>query len=82
MSNATRLKKNHEPLKQEAARLLKSVLVREGVTLEQLSLKLSSEGVHVSPSSLSGRISGGAFNMAFFMLCMRVLGKQIEIVEK
>jgi hypothetical protein len=56
------------------ARLLKSEIAREDITLAKLAARLQRLGVQESESSLKNKLYRGTFSMAFFVQCMRALG--------
>ncbi|WP_220808079.1 DUF6471 domain-containing protein [Noviherbaspirillum aridicola] len=58
----------------EARRTLRAELVRRGVSVEELSIRLAHFGVKESPQSLAVKISRGRFQLAFFLQCMAVIG--------
>ncbi len=63
-------------------RILKSELVKRGISTEELTLLLNQIGCAETKSSVDSKISRGTFSAAFFMQCMYVIGcKKIEIEE-
>ncbi len=63
-------------------RILKSELVKRGVSTEELTFLLNEIGCAETKSSVDSKISRGTFSAAFFMQCMYVIGcKKIEIEE-
>jgi hypothetical protein len=58
-----------------AANFLKGELARAGVSYEELCQRLSAIGVREKYKGLASKINRGAFTFAFFMQCMKVLGK-------
>lgn len=64
----------------EARNILRSVLVRKGVTYEQLVERLEEIGVTETVSSVKGKLHRGSFSFVFAMQVMSVLGiSQIEV---
>lgn len=59
----------------EASRILRGELVRRGITHKRLSQLLAVIGVDESPSAITNKMSRGTFSFAFFLQCMRALGR-------
>ena len=59
---------------EQAKRLLKSELVRRGVTTENLVELLSNIGVKETRASIESKISRGTFSAAFFLQCLNAIG--------
>lgn len=63
-------------------RLLKSELIKRGVSNYDLSLKLREIGVEETKASIDSKISRGSFSASFFLQCLSVIGcNKIEIEE-
>lgn len=63
-------------------RLLKSELVKRGVSNADLAILLNAIGVHETKASIDSKISRGSFSACFFMQCLSVIGcSKIEIEE-
>ncbi len=63
-------------------RILKSELVKRGISTEELTLLLNEIGCSETKSSVDSKISRGTFSAAFFMQCLYVIDcKKIEIEE-
>ena len=61
-------------------RILKSELVKRGVSTEDLVVLLNENGIEETKSSVDSKISRGTFSAAFFMQCLFVMGcTKIEI---
>lgn len=61
-------------------RILKSELVKRGVSTEDLVVLLNENGIEETKSSVDSKISRGTFSAAFFMQCLFVIGcTKIEI---
>ncbi len=61
-------------------RILKSELVKRGVSTEDLVVLLNENGIAETKSSVDSKISRGTFSAAFFMQCLYVMGcTKIEI---
>jgi Domain of unknown function (DUF6471) len=61
-------------------RILKSELVKRGVSTEDLVVLLHQNGIEETKSSIDSKISRGTFSAAFFMQCLYVMGcTKIEI---
>ena len=59
----------------QAANLLKAELKRAGVTYEELTQRLHAIGVDESYKGIASKITRGMFSFAFFMQCMKAIGK-------
>ena len=55
-------------------RLLKSELVKRGISSSDLALLLNKEGVNETQSSITSKISRGTFSATFFLQCLSVIG--------
>lgn len=63
-------------------RLLKSELVRRGISNSDLSVLLENIGVIETKSSIDSKISRGTFSACFFLQCLSVIGcEKIEIQD-
>jgi hypothetical protein len=63
-------------------RILKSELVKRGLSTEDLTTLLNEMGCTETKSSVDSKISRGTFSASFFMQCMFVIGcTKIEIEE-
>lgn len=63
-------------------RLLKSELVRRGISNSDLAVLLENIGVVETKSSIDSKISRGTFSACFFLQCLSVIGcKKIEIQD-
>ncbi len=63
-------------------RILKSELVKRGVSTEDLTSLLNVNGCSETKSSVDSKISRGTFSASFFMQCLFVIGcTRIEIEE-
>jgi len=63
-------------------RLLKSELVKRGVSNTDLVLLLNEIGVNETKASIDSKISRGSFSACFFIQCLSVIGcSKIEIEE-
>lgn len=61
-------------------RLLKSELVRRGISNAELAMMLERIGVEETKSSIDSKISRGTFSASFFLQCLTVIGcEKIEI---
>lgn len=61
-------------------RLLKSELVKRGVSNTDLAVLLNEMGVHETKASIDSKISRGSFSACFFIQCLSVIGcSKIEI---
>ena len=63
-------------------RLLKSELIKRGVSNSELAYLLGEIGVHETKASIDSKISRGSFSASFFVQCLAVIGcNKIEIEE-
>lgn len=63
-------------------RLLKSELVKRGVSNSDLVKLLETIGIQETKSSVDSKISRGTFSASFFIQCLTVIGcDKIEIAE-
>ena len=63
-------------------RLLKSELVRRGISNADLASMLEQIGIEETKSSIDSKISRGTFSASFFLQCLTVIGcEKIEIEE-
>jgi len=68
--------------KDKVKRLLKSELVKRGVSNTDLVLLLKEVGVNETKASIDSKISRGTFSACFFLQCLSVIGcNKIEIEE-
>ena len=63
-------------------RLLKSELVRRGISNSDLAIMLGHIGIEETKSSIDSKISRGTFSASFFLQCLTIIGcEKIEIEE-
>jgi hypothetical protein len=63
-------------------RILKSELVKRGISTEDLVSLLNEIGIVETKSSIDSKISRGTFSASFFIQCLYVIGcNKIEIDE-
>ncbi len=60
-----------------ASNFLKAELARSGVGYSELIAKLEAIGVHEGYKGIANKINRGAYTFAFFMQCMKALGKEV-----
>jgi len=66
----------------KAKRLLKSELVKRGITNADLVVLLNEIGVEETKASIDSKISRGSFSATFLLQCLTVIGCQkIEIED-
>jgi len=66
----------------KAKRLLKSELIKRGVSNADLALMLNELGVDETKASIDSKISRGSFSASFFLQCLSVIGcYKIEIED-
>lgn len=67
---------------EKVKRLLKSELVRRGVSNSDLVSMLNQIGIEETKSSIDSKISRGTFSASFFLQCLTVIGcEKIEFEE-
>ena len=59
---------------EQAKRLLKSELVRRGITNDELVYRLGNIGVVETKTSIDSKISRGTFSAAFLLQCLNAIG--------
>lgn len=63
-------------------RILKSELIKRGISNADLALMLNEIGIDETKASIDSKISRGSFSASFFYQCLYVIGcNKIEIVE-
>jgi hypothetical protein len=63
-------------------RILKSELIKRGVSTENLTILLNKNGCTETKSSVDSKISRGTFSASFFIQCLYVIGcTKIEIED-
>ncbi|TDN62434.1 MULTISPECIES: DUF6471 domain-containing protein [Paraburkholderia] len=60
---------------QVARNVLRAELVRHGVSYRQLATLLANIGVRETERSIANKLSRGSFSFAFYLQCMRALGR-------
>lgn len=58
-----------------AGNVLRAELARQGVTYRQLAAALTQIGVAETERSIASKLSRGSFSFAFYLQCMRALGR-------
>lgn len=59
----------------EARRILKGELARKDIGYKRLSQLLSEIGINESASAITNKLSRGSFSFAFFLQCMKAIGR-------
>lgn len=59
---------------EQAKRLLKSELVRRGISNDDLVIRLQNIGIEETKASVESKISRGTFSAAFLLQCLNVIG--------
>lgn len=63
-----------------AKRVLRTEIVRRGITYRVLSEMLEKIGVKETERSIQGKIARGTFSFAFFLQCMKAMGaKKVDL---
>ena len=58
----------------DAKRVLRTELVRRGISYKMLSAMLEKVGVVETERAIQGKVARGTFTFAFFMQCMAAIG--------
>ncbi|WP_321954128.1 DUF6471 domain-containing protein [Paraburkholderia bannensis] len=58
-----------------ARNVLRAELARHGVSYRQLAVLLAGIGVAETERSIANKLSRGSFSFAFYLQCMRALGR-------
>ena len=66
---------------EQAKRLLKSELVRRGISNVELVNRLENIGVEETKASVESKISRGAFSAAFLLQCLNAIGCKNFVAE-
>ena len=72
---------------ERAKRLLKSELVKRGISNDELVGRLGSIGVEETKASVESKISRGTFSASFLLQCLNVIGcknfiPEVETIER
>ena len=66
----------------KAKRLLKSELIKRGVSTAELVGLLGDSGIEETKSSVDSKISRGTFSAGFFLQCLAAIGcKKVEVED-
>lgn len=57
-----------------AKRLLKSELIKRGISNADLAIRLKEFGVEETKASIDSKISRGSFSASFFLQCLSAIG--------
>jgi hypothetical protein len=60
---------------QIAGNVLRAELARQGLSYRQLAALLAGIGVDETERAIANKLSRGSFSFAFFLQCMRALGR-------
>jgi hypothetical protein len=60
---------------QIAGNVLRAELARQGITYRQLANAMTQIGVAETERSIASKLSRGSFSFAFYLQCMRALGR-------
>jgi hypothetical protein len=63
-------------------RLLKSELIKRGISNSDLVLLLKEIDVHETKASIDSKISRGSFSACFFLQCLSVIGCNKIVIEE
>ncbi len=59
---------------EKVKRLLKSELVKRGISTSDLVFLLNEQGLNETQSGITSKISRGTFSASFFLQCLSVIG--------
>jgi hypothetical protein len=59
---------------EKAKRLLRSEMVRRGVSYDELTQRLGAMGVHDTSVNIRNKVSRGKFMAAFMLQCLQAIG--------
>lgn len=62
-----------------AKKLLREAIAERGVTIDELTERLSQIGVEMSSGGVANKISRGGFSAAFFLQCAKALGVRLSV---
>lgn len=68
----------------QAKAILRAELARKDIGYKRLSQLLEDIGVDESPSAITNKMSRGSFSFAFFLQCMKAIGRvhvQIDLKD-
>ena len=65
----------------QAKRILKVELTREGVTYERLAERLQALGVKETAKSIANKMSRGKFPFTFVLQCMKAIGVETLTID-
>ena len=57
-----------------AKRILRSEMVKSGLSYDDLAARLAPLGVEATPASLRNKLSRGRFTAEFFLQCLEAMG--------
>jgi hypothetical protein len=64
-----------DPWSEKAKRILRSEMIRQGFTYDQLAQRLGEMGEAETAANLRNKMSRGRFTAAFFLQCLSALGR-------
>lgn len=65
------------PKDKRAANLVRTEMVRQGLTYKQLARRLEAQGVELSGAKLSNKLNRGTFSATFLLQCLRALDVEV-----
>ena len=66
---------------EKAKRLLRTEMVRRGITYEDLTKRLAEIGVTETPGNIRNKVSRGKFMASFMLQCLRAIGVETLRLE-
>lgn len=73
------MRKFTNPWYERAANDLKAEIKRAGLTYHDLVEKLNAIGVDETYRSVQGKLDRGSYSHAFFLQCMKAMGKKVSV---
>ena len=66
---------------EKAKRLLRSEMVKRGISYDDLTARLAAMGIQDSPGNIRNKVSRGKFMAAFMLQCLRAIGAETLRLE-
>jgi hypothetical protein len=66
----------------KAKRLLRTEMVKRGVSYEQLAERLHQMGIEETPVNIRNKVARGKFMASFLLQCLEAIGVQIVRLEE
>jgi hypothetical protein len=66
---------------EKAKRLLRTEMVKKGITYDDLTARLEAMGVHDTAVNIRNKVSRGKFMASFLLQCLRAIGVETLRLE-